>query len=173
MRECGNDFPLVQQLGELVPEGSEPEKRMRSLVYAFTFRGDEGQAYTFAGEKALVGRDCLASFTLLVGAIRDGEPGFGVLVGGGMSSVPRIARELGAWVSYDHALDVLRAILDAWSEDLRYRVSRVKSRRIQAMLGSIAAERGSLDLEPLATAPSVEAIEFLERLPGVGRKTGA
>ncbi len=43
----------------------------RRLVYAFTFRGDEGQAYTFAGEKALVGRDFLASFTLLVGAIRD------------------------------------------------------------------------------------------------------
>ena len=52
-------------------------------------------------------------------------------------------------------------------------ISRVKSRRIQAMLGAIAAERGSLDLEPLATAPREEAIEFLERLPGVGRKTAA
>jgi endonuclease-3 len=52
-------------------------------------------------------------------------------------------------------------------------ISRVKSERIQAMLGAIAAERGSLDLEPLATAPREEAIEFLERLPGVGRKTAA
>ena len=41
------------------------------------------------------------------------------------------------------------------------------------MLGAIEAERGSLDLEPLATAPREEAIEFLERLPGVGRKTAA
>ena len=52
-------------------------------------------------------------------------------------------------------------------------ISRVKSRRIQAMLGAIAAERGSLDLEPLATAPREEALEMLERLPGVGRKTAA
>ncbi len=52
-------------------------------------------------------------------------------------------------------------------------ISRVKSRRIQAMLGAIAQDAGSLDLEPLATAPREEAIEFLERLPGVGRKTAA
>jgi len=64
----------------------------------------------------------------LVGAIRDGEPGFAVLVGGGLSSVPRIARELGVWIRVDEALPVLRALLDAWKEDLRYRVSRVKAR---------------------------------------------
>jgi endonuclease III len=56
-------------------------------------------------------------------------------------------------------------------------ISRVKSRRIQAMLATIAEERigraGALDLEPLATAPREEAIERLERLPGVGRKTAA
>jgi endonuclease-3 len=52
-------------------------------------------------------------------------------------------------------------------------ISRIKSRRIQAMLGAIAAEHGSLDLEPLATAPRDEALETLERLPGVGRKTAA
>jgi endonuclease-3 len=52
-------------------------------------------------------------------------------------------------------------------------ISRVKSRRIQAMLGAIEVEQGTLDLEPLATAPREEAIELLERLPGVGRKTAA
>jgi endonuclease-3 len=52
-------------------------------------------------------------------------------------------------------------------------ISRVKSRRIQAMLAVIAEETGSLDLEPLASAPREQAIEFLERLPGVGRKTAA
>jgi endonuclease III len=60
-------------------------------------------------------------------------------------------------------------------------ISRVKSRRIQAMLGAIETENmgknigkaGSLDLEPLASAPREEAIELLERLPGVGRKTAA
>jgi ferredoxin-nitrite reductase len=64
----------------------------------------------------------------LVGAMRDGQEGFGVLVGGGLSSVPRVARDLGVWVPKDEAVDLLAAILDEWREDLRYRVSRVKAR---------------------------------------------
>ena len=64
----------------------------------------------------------------LIGAIRDGRAGFGVLVGGGLSSVPRIAKDLGIWVAQEDAVAVLAAILDEWREDLRYRVSRVKSR---------------------------------------------
>jgi len=68
--------------------------------------------------------NCIA----LVGAIHEGEEGFGVLVGGGLSSVPRLARELGVFVRKDEALPVLRALLDAWQEDLRYRISRVKAR---------------------------------------------
>jgi ferredoxin-nitrite reductase len=51
-----------------------------------------------------------------------------VLVGGGLSSVPRIARDLGVFIRKDQAMPVLCALLDAWREDLRYRVSRVKSR---------------------------------------------
>src|SRR5438094_7590875 len=43
----------------------------------------------------------------LVGALRDGEEGVGVLVGGGLSSVPRIARDLGIWVPKDEAVQVL------------------------------------------------------------------
>ena len=52
-------------------------------------------------------------------------------------------------------------------------ISRVKSLRIKSMLGSIEAERGSLDLGFLAELPRAEAVEFLEGLPGVGRKTAA
>ena len=51
-----------------------------------------------------------------------------MLVGGGLSSVPRIARDLGVFVPKEEAVEVLRALLDAWREDLRYRVSRVKAR---------------------------------------------
>src|SRR5204863_249148 len=40
----------------------------------------------------------------------------------------RFGRDLGAFVPKDEAVDVLRVLLDAWKEDLRYRVSRVKSR---------------------------------------------
>src|SRR5436190_7243767 len=64
----------------------------------------------------------------LVGAIHEGREGFAVLAGGGLSSVPRLARDLGIFVPKEEALEVLRALLDAWREDLTYRVSRVKSR---------------------------------------------
>src|SRR6266568_2800908 len=75
----------------------------------------------------------------LIGALRDGEEGFGVLVGGGLSSVPRIARELGIWVPKDEAVTVLAAILDEWREDLRYRISRVKA-RLKFMVDDIGPE---------------------------------
>ena len=39
-----------------------------------------------------------------------------------------IARDLGVFVPKEEAVEVLRALLDAWKEDLTYRVSRVKSR---------------------------------------------
>jgi ferredoxin-nitrite reductase len=64
----------------------------------------------------------------LVGVVHDGQEGFAVLVGGGLSSVPRLARELGVFVTRDQAIPVLRALLDAWQEDTRYRLSRVKAR---------------------------------------------
>ena len=75
----------------------------------------------------------------LVGALRRGEEGFGVLVGGGLSSVPRVARDLGIWVPKDDAVTVLAAILDEWREDLRYRVSRVKA-RLKFMIDDIGPE---------------------------------
>ena len=68
--------------------------------------------------------NCIA----LVGVVHEGVEGFAVLVGGGLSSVPRIARDLGVFVPKEEAVEVLRAMLDAWKEDLRYRVSRVKAR---------------------------------------------
>ena len=68
--------------------------------------------------------NCIA----LIGVVHDDTEGFAVQVGGGLSSVPRIARDLGVFVPRDEVIEVLRALLDAWKEDLRYRVSRVKSR---------------------------------------------
>jgi sulfite reductase beta subunit-like hemoprotein len=68
--------------------------------------------------------NCIA----LVGVVHEGEEGYAVTVGGGLSSVPRIARDLGVFVRKDEALPVLCALLDAWKEDLRYRLSRVKAR---------------------------------------------
>jgi ferredoxin-nitrite reductase len=86
--------------------------------------------------------NCIA----LVGCVRDGENGFAVLVGGGLSSVPRIARELGVFVRLDEALPVLRALLDAWQDDLRYRVSRVKA-RMKFMVDDLGPEGMRAELE--------------------------
>jgi sulfite reductase beta subunit-like hemoprotein len=79
--------------------------------------------------------NCIA----LIGAIKDGREGFGVLVGGGLSSVPRIAKDLGIWIAKEDAVAVLAAILDEWREDLRYRLSRVKS-RLKFMIDDIGVE---------------------------------
>ncbi|HEX6970668.1 MAG TPA: nitrite/sulfite reductase [Limnochordia bacterium] len=64
----------------------------------------------------------------LVG-VKDGERvGFTVWVGGGLSTVPRIAKPLGVFIEPSEGLEVLRAIVDTWSNNLRYRMSRVKAR---------------------------------------------
>ena len=75
----------------------------------------------------------------LVGVTHEEREGFAVLVGGGLSSVPRLARELGVFVPKDEAVEILSAITGAWSEDLRYRVSRVKA-RLKFMIDDIGPE---------------------------------
>jgi ferredoxin-nitrite reductase len=75
----------------------------------------------------------------LLGAVKDGRQGFAVRVGGGLSSVPRLARDLGVFVPQDEAVEVLAAITGAWSDDLRYRVSRVKA-RLKFMIDDIGTD---------------------------------
>jgi ferredoxin-nitrite reductase len=64
----------------------------------------------------------------LIGVVHEGREGYAVRIGGGLSTVPRIARDLGVFVPRDEAIEVLRTILDIWKEDTRYRLSRVKAR---------------------------------------------
>lgn len=64
----------------------------------------------------------------LVGTRRDGRAGFGVRVGGGLSTWPRLADDLGVFVPEAESVTVLRAILDVWREDRRYRLSRARAR---------------------------------------------
>jgi ferredoxin-nitrite reductase len=76
----------------------------------------------------------------LIGTIADdGREGFAVLVGGGLSSVPRIGRDLGVFVPAEDANEILGAITSVWSEDLKYRVSRVKA-RLKFMVDDIGPE---------------------------------
>ena len=100
-------------------------------------------------------------------------------VGGGLSSVPRLARELGVFVPKEEAIEVLAAITGVWSDDLRYRVSRVKARlkfmvddigpegvreRVEARLGR-ALE--SFELPPAAVPPSDHLGVHSQKQPGL------
>ena len=75
----------------------------------------------------------------LVGVIHEGREGYGVLVGGGLSSVPRIARDLGVFVPKENAIEILGAVTSVWSEDLKYRMSRVKA-RLKFMVDDLGVE---------------------------------
>ncbi|HEY3543615.1 MAG TPA: nitrite/sulfite reductase, partial [Gaiellaceae bacterium] len=102
----------------------------------------------------------------LVGVVHEGREGYAVQVGGGLSSVPRIARDLGVFVPKEEANEILGAVTSVWSEDLKYRMSRVKARlkfmvddlgadgmreRVEAKLGR-PLER--YDLPPIDAQPS-------------------
>jgi ferredoxin-nitrite reductase len=68
--------------------------------------------------------NCIA----LVGTVLDGEQGYAVRVGGGLSSWPRVSQHMGVFVPEAEAMEVLRAILDSWRTNLKYRMSRAKAR---------------------------------------------
>src|SRR5207237_2038383 len=65
---------------------------------------------------------------VFIGTRQDGRNGFSLRVGGGLSSTPRLARDLNVFVPQEDALPVSKAILDVWRTDLRYRLSRAKVR---------------------------------------------
>jgi ferredoxin-nitrite reductase len=65
---------------------------------------------------------------VFIGTRQNGVDGFSLRVGGGLSSTPRLARDLNVFVPRSQTLEVARAILDVWRTDLRYRLSRAKAR---------------------------------------------
>jgi sulfite reductase beta subunit-like hemoprotein len=75
----------------------------------------------------------------LIGVVKDGREGYAIRVGGGLSSVPRIAQDMNVFVPSEQAIEVLQAITTVWSEDLKYRVSRVKA-RLKFMVDDIGAD---------------------------------
>jgi sulfite reductase beta subunit-like hemoprotein len=76
----------------------------------------------------------------LIGMLHRGQEGFAVRIGGGLSTAPRIARDLEAFVPRGEAMPLLRAILDLWRSDPRYRLSRVKA-RFKFMVDDYGPER--------------------------------
>ncbi len=116
----------------------------------------------------------------LVGTVTDdGREGFAVLVGGGLSSVPRIAKDMGVFVPKEQANEILGAITSVWSEDLKYRVSRVKARlkfmvddigpegireRVEAKLGRALEDYA---LPPIGVEPSHHLGVHPQKQPGL------
>jgi sulfite reductase beta subunit-like hemoprotein len=115
----------------------------------------------------------------LVGVVHEGREGYGVLVGGGLASVPRIARDLGVFVPKEDAIEILGAVTSVWSEDLKYRMSRVKARlkfmvddlgtdgvleRVEAKLGR-TLERYTLP--PITAQPSAHIGVHAQRQDGL------
>ena len=64
----------------------------------------------------------------LVGTRQGGRDGYAFWVGGGLSSVPRIGKDLGVFVPVEQGLEVARGLTDIWRKDLRYRMTRAKAR---------------------------------------------
>jgi sulfite reductase beta subunit-like hemoprotein len=94
----------------------------------------------------------------LVGVVNDGREGFAVLVGGGLASVPRIARDLGIFVPKEESNEILGAVTTVWSEDLKYRMSRVKA-RLKFMVDDIGAE-GMLERVEAKLGRTLERFEL-------------
>ncbi len=75
----------------------------------------------------------------LIATQKDGRNGFSLWVGGGLASTPRLAKPLGVFIEPDDVIPVLRAVIDEWSSQTRYRVSRVKA-RIKFMMDDYGPE---------------------------------
>ncbi len=76
----------------------------------------------------------------LIAVKKDGQNGFAVRSGGGLTSTTRIARDLDIFVPEEQTLDVLKGLTDIWNEELKYRTSRSKS-RIKFMLDDHGPEK--------------------------------
>src|SRR5438094_1763428 len=94
----------------------------------------------------------------LIGVVNEGREGYAVLVGGGLSSVPRIGRDLGVAVPKQKAKESLGAVPTVWSEDLKYRMSRVKA-RLKFMVDDIGAD-GMLERVEAKLGRTLERFEL-------------
>jgi sulfite reductase (ferredoxin) len=75
----------------------------------------------------------------LVGVLRDGEPGFDLWVGGGLSTSPRFAQRLGVFVRPEEAVEVLHHVTLVF-RDHGYRTNRHKA-RVKFLIGDWGAAR--------------------------------
>jgi ferredoxin-nitrite reductase len=93
--------------------------------------------------------------------------------------VPRIARDLGIFVPKDDANEILGAVTTVWSEDLKYRMSRVKARLkfmvddigVEGMLERVEAKLGKTleryELPPITAQPSAHVGVHAQKQEGL------
>jgi len=119
-------MPLVQEAAHFFygnPDYSNLPRKHKITIAACPFHCNAPEIH------------CIA----LVGVLKEGRQGFAVRIGGGLSSTPRLSRDMGVFVPREEALEVLRAIIDCWQENPRYRLSRVKA-RLKFMVDDYGAE---------------------------------
>src|ERR671927_256573 len=76
------------------------------------------------------------------------------------ANLPRIARDLGVFVPKEEATEILGAVTSVWSEDLKYRMSRVKA-RLKFMVDDLGPE-GMLDRVEAKLGRALERFELPE-----------
>ncbi|RYX85984.1 nitrite/sulfite reductase [bacterium] len=86
----------------------------------------------------------------------DGSVGFGVLVGGGLSTEPHIAQDLNVFVKEEQAMKVMEAVVQTY-RDFGYRKSR-KHARIKYLVADWGAEKFRSEIEKVLgyTLPDAE-----------------
>ncbi|MEM1596885.1 MAG: nitrite/sulfite reductase [Pyrobaculum sp.] len=68
------------------------------------------------------------------------DHGYTVLIGGGLSVAPRIAKHLPIIIEPDRVVELTKAILDVWRSEPKYRLSRVRA-RIKFMIDDLGVDR--------------------------------
>ena len=77
----------------------------------------------------------------------DGRVGYGVTVGGGLSTEPHLAQDLGVWVAPENGLEVMEAVARIY-RDHGYRKSR-KHARLKYLVADWGVEKVRLKIEEL------------------------
>lgn len=118
-QELFDASPLVGEIARFLdgnPEYSDLPRKHKITLSACAYRcnAPEIHCQAFVGVKRMVKAQ--------------EQLGFTIWVGGGLSTVPRIAKPLGVFIPLADTLPVIRAILDVWKDDLKYRRSFIKAR---------------------------------------------
>lgn len=86
--------------------------------------------------------NCLGFFGLFNS---DGEPGYGVKVGGGLSSAPHMAQTLPVWIAPDQVWPVAKAVSEIYRDE-GYRNKRTRA-RFKFLVADWGAERMTAEVE--------------------------